>query len=133
MKRLAFLLLLGGCSAPPPLPQRPHQDRALQLVWDHTLGATDAPPQIEWREDVCTKSTKKDAAVVHDGECYAGLFLRGDRALIAWRGSYTKSAFAHELIHAWQWSKGVDDPKHKVKKDWELETAANEALEGEGF
>ncbi len=133
MNRLSLLLFLAGCGGATQLPQHPFQDTAVSLVWDETLGAQTPPPPIEWHEDTCPTSKSKDAAVVVDGKCYAGLFLRDDKALIAWRGSYSSSAFAHELVHAWQWSRGIDDPDHELKADWKLADEANKKLRKQGW
>jgi len=122
---LAPLLALAGCG----FPTQPEQSRAEEVVWRGTFAAPDAPPPIEWRQDECGGPL---AGARYEGQCYAGLYLRGDRALVAWRGSFHQSAYAHELMHALQWSRGIEDPQH-LRPEWTLVDAANRALDGDGL
>ena len=87
-----------------------------------------APP-VEWREDECGGPAN---GVRYRDRCYAGLYLPGDRALVAWRGSYRDSAYAHELMHALQWFRGIEDPDH-LRDEWKLVGQANESLAADGL
>lgn len=121
---ITFLLLIG-CNGPEP---QPRQDEALQLVWVNTYGQHDAPPTIYWWKTNCPYSTKDKTAVVYNNSCYSGLTFSGDYIEVAWRGSFYRSAFAHELMHALQLRRGYEDPDHEIKADWELEGVANVSL-----
>jgi len=126
-----LLAFAGGCGAE--LPAQDGQSLALSLVWTDTLHADFPPPLVEWRQDLCPGSAADKSAVVYQGTCYSGLYLRDDRALIAWRGRFSSSAFAHELVHAWQWSRGIDDPLHERTPDWTLATTAEASLADAGL
>lgn len=131
MRTFIVLLFLSGCgNYPGPLEaptyeQKPRQAEAVALVWGVYPMVQASPPPIEWREDRCGDKTK--AGVRYRGECYSGLYFPGGRAMIAWRGSYTVSAFAHELLHANQWGRGWEDPNH-LSTEWGLVQEANELL-----
>ena len=114
-----------GCG----LPAQPGQERAEVIVWEAVYGAASAPPPIEWREDDCGGPL---AGARYEGRCYAGLYLRNDRALVAWRGSFHASSYAHELLHAYQWSRRVEDWDHQ-RPEWSLVEDANAKLAAAGF
>ena len=123
-------LLVAGCG--PALEEVPGQAEATQLVWS-TFGASGQPPPVEWHQEQCpSRPDDLRTAVVHQGACYSGLYLRDDRAMVAWRGSLHASAFAHELMHAWQWARNIDDPDHLRSDEWELVARAERALAGGG-
>ena len=118
--------LLGACGGPI---EQPAQAEVTAIVRRTLEAARDeAPPPVEWRRDDCGKLP----GVREGGVCYAGLYLRGDRALVAWRDSYHASAFAHELLHALQWQRGIDDPEHR-RDEWKLVNQANAALVVAGY
>ena len=117
---------LGGCAQE--YPQHADQARITESIW-RSYGGDGVEPPVEWREDRCpSAATDAPSAVVIDGACYAGLYLRDDHILVAWRGSFHSSAFAHELMHAWQWEHGVDDPEHLIAADWTRAQAADATL-----
>jgi hypothetical protein len=124
---LVGLVLLAGCG--PSYPEQAGQERALPIVWTAAFQADAQPPAIEWREDDCGGPLP---GVREDGACYAGLYLRGDHALVAWRGSFHASAYAHEMMHALQWGHGVEDPQH-TRPEWSLVDRANAALRAAGL
>ena len=126
MRWLPLALVALGCGA-----DRPGQIDAHRLVWSEVYAADpmgSAPP-IEWREDECGGAL---AGVRYDGQCYAGLYLPNDRALVAWRGTFHESAFAHELMHALQYLHGVEDPAH-LRPEWSAVAKANEKLLAAGL
>jgi hypothetical protein len=121
----ALLALAAGCG----FPARPGQERAERLVWSAAFSAPGAPPPVEWREDDCGGP---QVGARYLGECYAGIYVRDDHALVAWRGSIHGSSYAHELMHALQWRHGVEDPEHR-RAEWSLVEAANRDLAASGL
>ena len=84
--RAALLLVVAAAGCGAPEPEEPGQAAALGLVW-RAYGATAEAPLIEWRAQHCPGTDDgAPLAVVEAGACYAGLYLRGDRALVARRG-----------------------------------------------
>lgn len=126
-------LLLASCDV-----QMPGQAEAVRSVWTETYGAVWDAPYIEWRTDDCGDGTKAGALV--DGVCYSGLTVNWSHCIIAWRGSFSKSSFDHELLHAFQARQYVSDSKH-TRPEWGLEFGhergllddAREAREKEGL
>ena len=120
------LFSLLGCGAS--VAQKPDQELALQLVWN-TYSAqyveADLPRlSIIW----------KDAPFIANGIEVAGAYWTEGPAVIWWTGSYSTSAFAHELLHAYHWlALGVEDPKH-TRADWiGLVSQANQNLASNGL
>lgn len=99
------------------------------MVWSALYAANGSPPPVEWREDDCGEPRK---GARYAGVCYAGLYLRDDHALVAWRGSIHESSYAHELMHAFQWQRGIEDPDH-LRPEWTLVNTANEQLAASGL
>jgi len=113
MRPLLLSLLLLSCSCawllyPHKAPvSKPRQDEALKIVRDTyrpLLGAKvdTATMHVRWSDKLCPypdASGVKRTAVIHNGKCFAGLTFMGGEVLVAWRGSFSKSAFAHELMH----------------------------------
>lgn len=129
---LGLAFVAAGCGTPPsdeaPMPG---QDQAVAIVWRGAFGATQDPPPIAWSE--LHVDAGKATAVEYDGQIYSGIFTPDGVAMVAWRGSFHDSAFAHELMHALQAYENVDDPQHKRDKDWKQVKKANEALEDAGL
>ena len=123
----ALAFVGAGCGGVP-MPEGV-EARALAIVWDTVYAAPESPPIVEWREDDCGGV---DPGVRYGSRCYAGLYLRNDRALVAFRGPIHQSAYAHELMHALQWYRGIEDPDH-VRAEWSLVARANEALASDGM
>lgn len=132
LRVVGLCAVLAGCVAQPALPEQPGQPEATALVWQQVFGATLAPPPVEWREDTCPGREQGPAAVVYGGACYAGLYLPDGTALVAWRGTFSASAFAHELMHAWQYVRGIEDADHD-REEWELVKEANGLLADAGY
>ena len=108
----------------------------LEIVWNQTYQATCSPPPIKWDAGAeCTDATGTfPDAFEYKGSCYWGLFWPTTyTAEVVWRGSYSQSAFAHELLHAWQWCRGVIDYEHAGPEWKTLLPAANENLEVLGW
>lgn len=118
MRLALILMLMAGCG----YYEQPRQAEAVTLVWSLYPKSGDPPP-IEWRDDGCGELP----AISAYGACLAGVYYPGDHAVVAWRGSYAASAFAHELMHANQWQRGTDDFAHS-SPDWRLVPLANEKL-----
>ena len=114
---LAAAALLPACIAPadPEVSRGAEEEEARRLVWDELLGADTAPPEVVWWYETCPSAPDDPRTAVVIGEtCYSGLFReRMWRADVAWRGSYARSAYAHELLHAWQAARGIHDPDHR--------------------
>jgi hypothetical protein len=120
-------LLWAGCDCPDsPYPKEPNQEGAIALIWD-IFNAKQCPPPVEWRSDRCPFDDSK-TAVVYQGICYSGLYIEGDRAIVARRESLAESALVIELGHAWQWERGITDANHTIKEDWALAEYAREKL-----
>jgi hypothetical protein len=126
--RALALALLAGCSAAPPADETPMpgQAQALAIVWQGAFQADQAPPPIAWSE--LRVDAGAATAVEYDGRIYSGVYTADGVAMVAWRGSFHASAFAHELMHAWQADQGIVDPLHQRREDWQRVDAANDAL-----
>jgi hypothetical protein len=127
--RALLVLSLVGC-APAPA-ERPRQTEATAIVWAGRFGGVGQAPPIEWRPDECGDGKRR--GFTWEGKCYVGLYLRDDRILLGWEGSFADSAFAHEMMHALQWQRGVEDPSHARAGDWALVAAADQALRDAGL
>jgi len=135
--RAVFIVAALGfaaCSAPP---EMPGQTEAVELVWKQAYGCTDQAPQLTWWMTSCPAAAGgvhpgKPTAVYLDGKCYDGLsYVWGSD--VAWRGSFSKSAFAHELMHDAQGREGITDPDHQRAADWAKVTVANSMLDAAGL
>jgi hypothetical protein len=125
-------LSAAGCGAQTPQETpMPGQDQALAIVWRGAFNAAQDPPPVSWSELHVDGGSK--TAVEYDGHVYSGIFTDDGVAMVAWRGSFHDSAFAHELMHALQSYEDVIDPDHKRDKDWKLVKKANDALEDAGL
>lgn len=146
---LRALLLLAAvhaaaCAAPgtPEVSRGSDEELARTIVWYEIFAAETEPPEVVWWYETCPEVGNPDApgkpedtpgnkpdtrtAVYIDGHCYSGLFRPHLwRADVAWRGSFSTSAYAHELMHAWQAERGIRDPQHK-NDEW-LEVPAIDA------
>jgi len=150
---LILVLFVSACSwllypYKKPVPQ-PREAEARQIVLDVFrlgLGPTvdHATVRLYWHKTICpyaaADGTKK-TAVIHNGKCFNGLTFFGGVCRVAWRGSFSSSAYAHELLHAYLNATGHggeqidladDDPKLCV---WcrELEREANRRLTAAGL
>lgn len=88
---------------------KPNEDKALQIVkdtYEPFLGdaVQDWAPRVYWSDTVCPYATDDGiflTAVIHNKKCFAGLTHIGGMCQVAWRGNFSKSAYAHELMHAY--------------------------------
>lgn len=109
---MVLLFVVGSCAwllhpyrEPRP---KPREDEALTIVKGvFRLGLGPAADKVKtrvyWSDTLCpypaADGTRK-TAVVYDRRCYAGLTFLGGTCRVAWRGSFSSSAYAHELLHA---------------------------------
>lgn len=120
----ALAVLLSACSPS----EYPRQSEALSIVWN-LYAPSCAPPAIEWARD-CEREGKP--GVTYRGTCFAGLAWPG-YVRLAWWGSFSSSAYAHELLHATHYCAGVEDPQHQ-RTEWQtIEPRARERLRERGL
>lgn len=130
--RWILLALLAACDV-----QMPGQAAAMHAVWTETYGAMYDAPYVEWREDDCGGEL---AGAIVNGVCYSGLTVDWSHCIVAWRGSFAKSTFTHELLHAFQARSYISDSGH-TRAEWGLEFGhehglldeAQDVLEKEGL
>lgn len=90
-------------------------------------------PAIEWPEGRPCGSQPR-AIVSASGVCLAGAaYPEGNYVEVIWLGSFSASAFAHELMHVHLYNLGDDDPTHSRPEWGYLLSAANQALSNEGL
>ena len=106
---------------------------ARTTVWNEYFKSREAPPTVKWWYMRCPTrpDDPRTAVVTVEGLCYSGLFW-GYNCDVAWRGSFSKSAYAHELMHAWQDTRGIFDPAHKLP-EWTEITNINVTLSEMGL
>jgi hypothetical protein len=119
--------LLAACA--PQLHQEPRQAEALQTVWE-AYGQEKTPPDIIWQQDCL--GPHGEPGVRDGGVCVGGMF-EGWVITLPWTGSYSSSAFAHELLHAKQALQGVYDSGHTLPEWQTLLPLANQRLEEKGL
>lgn len=121
MKRLwiitTTLLFLQACAPPqdPPVERGDDEVEARQIVWREHFKEGSTPPPVHWWYGRCPSKPDdlRTAVVTLSGICYSGLFYPY-QCDVAWRGSFSKSAYSHELMHAWQHTRGIFDPGHSL-------------------
>src|SRR5262249_14132020 len=125
MRYLLGFSLLMTCCVVGYVPAFPEQDRALYIVWRGELGQTAEPPAIEWHTDDCGWRWPDHTVVycVNDGTGeYGGRFYKPTFTIAVGEPtpghSFSSQDFAHELMHAAQWLRGVDDPNHTLP-EWQ--------------
>lgn len=150
MRRLLVLLLLLLSACNTGYGTQPNQAEATRVVWVQTYGVTGhPPPAVQWIEGPqldCYDNMGWYEAGAGDGGaplCVAGLFFNNDWfAQVAWPAgneTFSTTAFAHELCHAFSWlqSGGTNaDPTHIgpcFQPNGGYVQVANEALEAEGL
>jgi hypothetical protein len=148
----AFIVLTAGCAGygfDGPVEMKPGQDQAEEIAWHSTFGSEGVtgvrlrPPPVVWRhDDVCGGAP---GAWLRNGHCLEGRYdADEDFAEVEWLGSISRSAYAHELAHAFLQYRTGDADKHHVSRffvgdDGNQETAgsfvgdANEALRRAGL
>lgn len=107
--------------------------KAIDLVWCKYLGKCGiTPPTFEWKKGNCA-GYSNDSLIEYEGECYYGLFFKEQWLIwIIWRGSFSKSAFSHELFHGYLSLKGIYDPDH-LDPLWDELDIANKLLRENGL
>lgn len=138
LNRLAssLLVVLAACGPIDPQVERGADEiRARQIVWHEQLNVDYYVPTVKWFYGTCPlKPDDPRTAIFYEGKCYSGLWFEVPWvATVAWRGKFSTSAYAHELIHAWQTTKGIYDPDHLITADWAYEQTAGSALANEGL
>lgn len=136
MSRLPVLLaalFIAACSPDPEVDMGPTEVAARRIVWTDVFKARWSPPRVKWWHTTCPSlpGDTRTAVVSDDGTCYSGLFLPYD-CHVAWRGSYSSSAYVHELMHAWQYTRGVWDPGH-TNSEWSTVPEVEALLRREGL
>ncbi len=97
MTKLLILSLLLGCGS---APRMPGQSRAETIVWDEVLGGSwIGPPEITWYPGPC---------FMIGTECHHWHYEIGERAGVAWEGSFSKSGFVNVLIRHHHWANWFD-------------------------
>jgi hypothetical protein len=124
IRPLLTALAVAGCAAPadPVVSRGTEEIQARDIVWHELFQAEGDAPTVVWWYDTCPDHPGNPRSAVYlQGTCYSGLFREALwQADVAWRGSYSKSAYAHELMHAWQAERGIHDPDHKTAEWREL-------------
>jgi hypothetical protein len=131
--KLILLLCLTGCGVPtdPEVELGTTELIARHFVWRVRFGSKLSPPPVHWWYDTCPlyPDNPRAAVVTVDGKCYSGLFWSYEyRIDVAWRGSFSRSAYSHELMHAWQYTRGIDDPDHALEEWKEIPNIDAELL-----
>lgn len=139
---VASLFLLAACGADLEPGQRPGEDAARAVVEATFVAGMPAAvldrarPRIRWHETACPYPAQDGAvrtAVIEGDTCYAGL-SRGCALDVAWRGTFSRSAFAHELMHCYLSEMGRSDPAHdRHPEAWALVGQADAALADSGL
>lgn len=102
---LALVLTACGGLEIPPYEPMPRELEAEVIVWEDVFDEHDIPaPHVVWWTERCPDyPDDPQTAVVFHGKCYSGVtHYIGDgeyQAEVAWRGSFSSSAYAHELRH----------------------------------
>ena len=107
-------------------------DEPTTIVWEETFKATGLPPTVEFVYDSVCQG--RQHTFEYNGKCYLGLYFYANNfAIVEWLGSHSKSAFAHELLHAWQSHRGITDYLHE-NEEWRIIVPlANENLLLRGY
>lgn len=145
MAHLALIacVLLAACGAEHGEPPRAGQTEAVavvEAVFTRILGPAtmaDAQPEIRWSEQICPHPAPdgflKTAVIDAHGACFEGLST-GCQISVAWRGTFARSAFAHELMHCYMSHVGLRDPDHdRYPEHWRTVKEANHALAEAGL
>lgn len=150
---IVTLFVLGSCAwllhpykEPHAKPRETEARSIVKGVYKGTLGdkVDSAKVRVYWSDALCPYPAEDGTyktAVVFDRKCYAGLTFIGGHCKVAWRGSFSSSAYAHELLHAYLNATGhggeqIDLPDGDPKLcGWcrELEREANRRLVAAGL
>lgn len=111
-------IFLIGCGPPedPPAERGVAEVKAREIVWHQEFKSNWPAPTVVWWYGTCpTAQNDPRTAVVIGGVCYSGLTFPDEmKCNVAWRGSFSTSAYTHELMHAWQATRGIYDPQHML-------------------
>lgn len=126
--RPVLLAFLAGCATGGSLrPVSDGQVEAVWIIWHHTYGREDGPPNIRWKQGAeldCTdpNSGKPGFSIPDPDEgtvCREGLTMSFREVIMSWHGelSFSETALAHELLHVVMARELVFDPFHK-REEW---------------
>lgn len=131
-------LLASGCSLflSGHVIKKERQEQAAWVIWHDTYGREDMPPAVRWVEGGDLDCTEADgiqgfrALVCEDDcghpkvACLAGITLSPLEVSVAYHPGdfYAETSLAHEYMHAWQFRRGIIDPKH-TKDAWKPQAA----------
>jgi hypothetical protein len=134
---LILLLALLGLSCttklhyPNKLVNPDNDKKAINLIWYGYLKQTRSPPRVEWKYGQCLRY---ENAILYDNSCYFGLFFKDTWIIwVADRGHYSSSSFGHEILHAYLYLEGKDDPQHERPEWKELLPVMNQMLSKAGL
>lgn len=134
---VVVLVMLTGCDPGCPQYERlPRQDEAEVLSWHDVLGRTEPPPGTRWGFDRCPSQpdNPKTAVLEPNGTCRSGITWSFCYTQVAWRGSFSKSAYIHEQQHAADYRDGISDPNHLRWWKWMVaDTLGPHLLEERGL
>lgn len=134
MRALLLLGLAAGCGADASVALE--MDEPTRIVWRDVYGSVFDPPAVEWKTTECPSADwRRGYAVIVDGECAFGWFFRDasdGQALVAVEQRIHESAFAHELLHAFDWRRDFNENGHQYF-DYDLVDLANAQLEAAGY
>lgn len=135
---VAFGFAAVGCGGGCPEPDAGLRDAQI-IVWDETYQATCCPPEVEFVTEMCvtpSNSTVLAFPCPAAGGCCEGLYDENTGLATVEQipgQPLHETAYAHELLHAAQWCRGVLDPGH-TSDEWKtLLPAANQRLQAAGF
>lgn len=135
---LSLLLLLVGCGTAPCVDQEVGQCSAEAYAWKAMGEPAGTEPSVEWREMMCAEHPEvmRDAIVLPDGTCYAGLFYPDQwHILVAYTPGLKMSqvALVHEQMHAHMQNLGLSDPDHLMTQYWNQVDDINNQLSAMGL
>lgn len=110
--------------------EKPGLARSVAFIWD-AYGRKDPPPKVrvvEGAELSCNDPNSGDEGFpvilgAEDGtprsDCREGFTFLPTEVMVAWTGKkpWSRTALAHELMHARQFREGIIDPKHN-RAEW---------------
>lgn len=117
-------------------PKMPVQSEAFAVVRQHFgmlfAGRAMTEPDVHWWTTNCPGT--ETTAVVLGQTCYAGIYYRQQGVDVAWRGTFSESAYTHELMHYFlhEFNSG-SDPLHQQAIPWQVVREADASLQGRGL
>jgi hypothetical protein len=117
-------IALTACAHRPPAapdPVIPHQAEALGIVW-RTYARAEAPPRVRWVSGAgldCNGPSGASGFVMWGVGCVDGVAWYGVIQVASWPDvPISRTAFAHELLHAALLHDSNDDPTHARPELW---------------